>query len=398
MQDCGIDGQTAGDVSRGSCCSSGSRHLIPVKLFQGLNIGHKHLLRSNVRLVNYLGEKWENATLNVLTMGKLRVLEFYVVEKNSSLILGLSVCVMLYLVRKVETVQCKTQGSNLADLISLYPPCFEGIGELTGDYKIILREVAKPEFHAPRRPTEWVYSLVIIHKRDNSLRIYLGPADLINTFVREHFYLPISEQITSQMAGVCYISVFDASHGFWQIKLHESSTDYFTFNILWSCYKVTWVLTYIDDTICWGTFKEKHDEHLKAVMERALKISVRFNKHKCIIGVQQVCYMGHIVSARDIHSDATKVDAIHCMDVPTCKKDVERLLGVITYLSKFLPNLADATAPLRVLLRNEVVWHWEHEKEDVFTRLKYLLDTTPVLKYYDVNKPAFLSVDASQFG
>ncbi|KAJ8897140.1 hypothetical protein PR048_002486 [Dryococelus australis] len=53
-------------------------------------------------------------------------------------------------------------------------------------------------------------------------------------------------------------------------------------------------------------------------------------------------------SLRVIHPDATEVDAIHCMDVPTCKKDIERFLGVIAHLSKFLPNLPDARAPLRV--------------------------------------------------
>ncbi|KAJ8885155.1 hypothetical protein PR048_011351 [Dryococelus australis] len=63
---------------------------------------------------------------------RVRVLKFYVVEKDSSPILEPSACMMLDLVRKVET-------------------CFEGIGELPGNYKMILREDAKPVVHAPRR-------------------------------------------------------------------------------------------------------------------------------------------------------------------------------------------------------------------------------------------------------
>ncbi|KAJ8893607.1 hypothetical protein PR048_006207 [Dryococelus australis] len=129
-------------------------NLIPVKLFQVLNVSHKHLLWSNVRLVNYLEEKiifLGKSYLKCTYDGRVRVLEFYVVEKDSSPILGLSACVMLYLARKVETVQSKTRDSNLADLISMYPQCFEGIGELPGDYKMILREDAKPVVHALRR-------------------------------------------------------------------------------------------------------------------------------------------------------------------------------------------------------------------------------------------------------
>ncbi|KAJ8880560.1 hypothetical protein PR048_017030 [Dryococelus australis] len=50
-----------------------------------------------------------------------------------------------------ESGNSKTRDSNLADLISMYPQCFEGIGELPGDYKMILWEEAKPVVHAPRR-------------------------------------------------------------------------------------------------------------------------------------------------------------------------------------------------------------------------------------------------------
>ncbi|KAJ8884073.1 hypothetical protein PR048_015930 [Dryococelus australis] len=85
-------------------------NLVLVKLFQSLNVSHKHLLRSNIRLVNYL-EKipflkkcYRKCTYN----GRVRVLEFYVFEKDSSRLLGLSTCVMLDLVRKLETVQSKT--------------------------------------------------------------------------------------------------------------------------------------------------------------------------------------------------------------------------------------------------------------------------------------------------
>ncbi|KAJ8893606.1 hypothetical protein PR048_006206, partial [Dryococelus australis] len=239
----------------------------------------------------------------------------------------------------------------------------------------------------------------MVHKHDNSLTIRLDPGDLNNALMREHFPLPTFEQITSQMAGACYFSVLDTSQGFWQIKLHESSTDYGTFDTPWGCYKflrlpygiystpevfhrkftkvfegLPGVLTYIDDTICWGTSKDEHYEPIKAVMDRALKTHVRFNKHKCISGVQQVCYMAHIISARDLHPDATKVDAIHCMDVPTCKKDVESSLRT---LHRYYGSSQGS-------LKKGLAWHWDHEQEIVFMKLKDLLCTTPVLKYYDL--------------
>ena len=52
------------------------------------------------------------------------------------------------------------------------------------------------------------------------------------------------------------------------------------------------------------------------------------------------------------------------MPTPSDKKALQRLLGMITYLAKFLPNLSDVTEPLKRLLDKDVQWHWKdtHEK------------------------------------
>ncbi|KAJ8881679.1 hypothetical protein PR048_018165 [Dryococelus australis] len=389
--------------------------LIPVKLFQRLNVSIKRLLRSNVRLVNYLEEKypfWKNATLNIWS-GKWKLFS------------------------------PKTRDSNLVDLISMYSQCFEGICELLdhtevgcqeaiascssqccccsqGTIEARIKQVSNEGIIAKvEKPTEWDNSLVMIHKHDNNLRICLDAVYLNDALMTTFSLVYISaDYISSDRCWLllCFVCVT-------RIKLHESSTNYRTCITHWGRYKFLRLpygicsapevfhskfsevfevlpggLMYTDDIIFWGTSKEEYDEHLKAVMERALKNSVRFDKLKCINGFKQVRHMGHIVSARGIHPDAIHMDAIHSMDVPTCKKDVERFLGAITYLSKFLPNIAYAMAPLNVLLRKDVTWHWEHEQEVAFTKLKDLLCTMPVLKYYDVNKPAILSVGASQTG
>ena len=53
-----------------------------------------------------------------------------------------------------------------------------------------------------------------------------------------------------------------------------------------------------------------------------------------------------------------KVQAIIEMSAPTDKAGVQRLLGMVQYLSKFLPNLADLTEPLRDLTQKEVEGTW----------------------------------------
>ena len=56
------------------------------------------------------------------------------------------------------------------------------------------------------------------------------------------------------------------------------------------------------------------------------------------------------------------------------------------------------TEPLRVLLKQDVQWHWEEQQENALNKIKKVLTSKPVLCYYDVNKSVKLSVDASQSG
>ena len=67
-------------------------------------------------------------------------------------------------------------------------------------------------------------------------------------------------------------------------------------------------------------------------------------------------------------------------------------------MSKFIPNLADLTQPLRALLHKYVEWHWLERQEKAFQSIKDNLTSDAVLQYYDVDKPTTVSVDASSYG
>ena len=75
-----------------------------------------------------------------------------------------------------------------------------------------------------------------------------------------------------------------------------------------------------------------------------------------------------------------------------------RVLGMVKLLSKFIPNESEVTAQVRELLKYGAVWSWQPEHTEAMEKLKTLLASAPVLKYYDVNKPVIIQVDASQSG
>lgn len=98
--------------------------------------------------------------------------------------------------------------------------------------------------------------------------------------------------------------------------------------------------------------------------------------------------MGFIVRVHQVDEAISKIKE------PKNPKQIQRFLGMVNYLGKFIRNLSQVTEPLRMLTHKGVKWTWNEEQQQSFESLKKLLSTTPVLKYYEVNKPVKLSVDA----
>ncbi|GBM57643.1 hypothetical protein AVEN_225021-1 [Araneus ventricosus] len=105
--------------------------------------------------------------------------------------------------------------------------------------------------------------------------------------------------------------------------------------------------------------------------------------------------MGLLVSKDGIKADPSHVRAINEIEKPTSKDDIKRLLGMVNFLSKFIPNVSAITSPLRVLLKKDIEFQWNHEQETSFEEIKRL---TPVLKVFNDSPPITIQCDSSSDG
>lgn len=101
---------------------------------------------------------------------------------------------------------------------------------------------------------------------------------------------------------------------------------------------VTGVTSIVDNFLVYGRTIEEHDANLTRVLERAREKGIRFNPDKCVIGSQEVKYFGHVLTADGLKPDPEKIRAIVEMKAPENKSELETILGMITYLSKFDSN------------------------------------------------------------
>ena len=67
----------------------------------------------------------------------------------------------------------------------------------------------------------------------------------------------------------------------------------------------------------------------------------------------EVKFLGHIVDAQDAHADPEKTCTIGHFPTATTVTELQRFMGMVNQLGKFVPGLADITAPLQHLLRKD---------------------------------------------
>ena len=201
-----------------------------------------------------------------------------------------------------------------------------------------------------------------VDKPDGSIRVCLDPRDLNRAIKREHYPLLLVEDITASCAGATLFSTLDAEKAFYQIQLEEESSRLLTFNTPFGRYRylrmpmgiksapevyqrrmeqafegLPGVKVIMDDIITQGCNKEEHDAQQRAVLQRARDNNLRLKKSKCHIGQVEVKFHGHVFTKDGLKTDPEKVRAVVEMPRPTDQAGVKRLLGMVNYVSKFIP-------------------------------------------------------------
>ena len=109
-------------------------------------------------------------------------------------------------------------------------------------------------------------------------------------------------------------------------------------------------------------------------------------------------YMGNIITSKGLRLDDAKTEAITNMPMPEDRPALQRVLGMVKYLSQYIPHESEITAPLRELLKKDAPWQWQNEHIESLQKIKEILAKQPVLRFYDVTRPITIQADASQSG
>ena len=379
--------------------------------------------------------------------------EVYVIKHQKCCLLSRKACYQLGLIARVNEVGLQ-ESSPSANFQEEFPGLFKGLGRVNEKYKyhIAMRDNAKPLcLYTPRKvphpllpklkqeidnmveqgvvspvktPTEWCSGIVCVPKHNGAVRVCVDLTALNKSVQREiHPMASVDSSLANLgSSNSKFFTKLDANSGFWQIPLDEKSRLLTTFITPFGrfCFNrlpfgissapeifqrmmsnvldgLDSVICHMDDILIHSATQEEHNRQVRAVLQRLQEAGLTLNS-KCEFSKQKIRFLGHIIDHKGLQADPQKTSAIAEFPAPTNITELQRFMGMVNQLGKFIPGLAEMTEPMRQLLRKETAWYWGPHQQKSFQQVKEILISPRILAHYDPNHPTIIAADASSSG
>jgi hypothetical protein len=163
---------------------------------------------------------------------------------------------------------------------------------------------------------------------------------------------------------------------------------------------IDFVFIYLDDVLVASNNEQDHLAHLETVFRLFALNGLILNKDKCILGVSEIQFLGHRVSADGVEPVPEKVEAIIDLPQPTTKLALQSFLGMVNFYRRFLPNFAQVIQPLNDAVAESTrsklkSIEWSEDCQAAFLAAKEALRSFRVLAHPSSTAPTELYTDAS---
>ena len=254
----------------------------------------------------------------------------------------------------------------------------------------------------------WSSPIVLVKKKNGETRFCVDYRAVNSVIEGDSYPLPRIDETLESLEGNGWFSTLDLKSGYWQVPLDQNDKlktafschkGLFHFNvcpfglktapskfmrmmdIILSGLKPEKCLVYLDDTIIVGRTFEEHLMNLEEVLQRFEASKLKLNPDKCRWALQEVAYLGHIVSKDGIRTDPSKVEAVKNWAPPRSLKELRSFLGLTGYYRKFIPGYSKVAKPLTNLTKKDAAWLWGELEQTAFDGLKNALCSDPILQF-----------------
>nr|GFA97232.1 DNA/RNA polymerases superfamily protein [Tanacetum cinerariifolium] len=203
----------------------------------------------------------------------------------------------------------------------------------------------------------WGAPVLFFKKKDGSMRLCIDYRELDKITIRNRYPLPRIDDLFDQLQGAMHFSKIDLRSGYHQLRVKEQDVSKTAFRTRYGHYE--FLVMHFGLTNAPAVF-----------MDLMNRIFYEF--------IDNVAFLGHIVSAEGITMDPAKVEAITKWPRSTSVTEVHSFLGLPGYYHRFVKGYSCLALPLTKLMRKGEKFVWNEEREKSFEELKQHLVSTPV--------------------
>jgi hypothetical protein len=263
----------------------------------------------------------------------------------------------------------------------------------------LIREVAHPT---------WIANLVVVPKANGSGRLCMDFTSLNKAYPKDPYPLPRIDQIIDSTAGCDLLYFLDAFSGYHQIKMAREDKEKTAF--ITPCGVYCYVCmpfglknagatfqrlmrkalgaqmgrnaeAYVDDIVV--KTRKSHTfgkyQALEETFANLKKVNIKLNPTKCAFGVPSGKLLGFLVSHRGIEVNPDKVKAIEEMRPSRNLKEMQRLVGCMAALGRFIARSGEKALPFFKLMKRIGKFEWTPKADKAFTELKRYLTSPPIM-------------------
>jgi len=268
----------------------------------------------------------------------------------------------------------------------------------------------------------WASNIVLVRKRDGSLRCCIDYRQLNSATRKDAYPLPRIDACLDAMSNAQWFSTFDLRSSYHQVPVEPADRDKTAFicprgmyrfktmpfglcnagatfqrlmDVVMTGLHLELCLVYLDDIIVFSSSVAGHLDRLRVVLDRLRSAGLKLKPGKCVFLQKSVSFLGHVVSDAGISTDPEKTRAVAEWPRPTRLRDVRAFLGLASYYRRFVQNFSVISAPLHQLSRKNQIFHWHEGHQRSFDELKARLTTSPILAMPTDDGEFILDTDAS---
>jgi hypothetical protein len=112
-------------------------------------------------------------------------------------------------------------------------------------------------------------------------------------------------------------------------------------------------VVYLDDILIYSQSEEEHILHVKKVLDRLRVYRLYAKRSKCRFHVQEVHFLGFVISPRGISMEKDRIETILQWPLPQCVHDVLQFLGFAGFYRRFIEGFSRITAPLSATTKGQ---------------------------------------------